>query len=62
MVGYEFKAVQPDGVETILRVPTIDLSFPDLMEHIESFLIAVGFHRDTINRYFEANAIEGEAP
>ena len=61
-MGYEFKVTQPDGMETVVRAPNVDLSLPDLMEHVEAFLIAAGFHRDTINGYFAGEAQpEGEA-
>lgn len=59
--GYEFKVTQPDGVETVVKVPNPDLLLPDLMEHVEAFLVAAGFHQDTINEYFESNRVEGES-
>lgn len=50
---YEFRVVQKDAVETLVRVPDVDQALPALMEHIQAFLIAAGFHQSTIDKYFE---------
>lgn len=49
MAYYEFKVVQDNGVEIVMRVMDGDKALPKLMDDIEAFLIAAGFHQDTID-------------
>lgn len=50
---YEFKVVQDDGIEIVMKIADGDISLSLLMEKLEAFLLAAGFHQMTIDAYFK---------
>ena len=54
---YEFKRVY-NGEEIVIRTPHVDGNIYDLVEVIESFLLACRFHSDSIASVLEPSELE----